>query len=87
LQFAAVPEIAVAVETVLREVGRRKRICHEAYPFSEEASGVRYSTTPFGAPYLFMLCISMSETYRSERRQRETDELFDELVLDALTGR
>jgi hypothetical protein len=31
-----------------------------------------------------MLVISTSARYRTERRQRETDQLFDELVLDAL---
>ena len=77
-------ELDIAVETVLREINRRKRLCQQAYPFSEESSGVRYSVGKAGVPYLFMLCISASETYRAEKRQKETDELFDELVLDAL---
>src|SRR5262245_9207039 len=79
-------ELDIAVETVLRVINRRKRVCQKTYPFSEEASGIRYSTTAAGVPYLFMLCISASETYRAEKRQKETDELFDQLVLDALKG-
>jgi len=74
----------VCVEILLREIGRRRRHCGSAYPFNEEGSGVKYTQSAVGTPYVFMLCISVSKPYRDEHRQSDTDELFDSLVLDAL---
>ncbi|SRR6266581_2070092 len=74
----------VSVEMLLREIRRRHRHCAHGYPFEEQTSGVRYKQSKTGVPYLFMLCMSVSRPYRNERRQSDTEELFDLLVLDAL---
>ena len=74
----------IVVEVLLREIGRRRRYCASAYPFEQEDSGVKYTQSKEGTPYLFMLCISVSRPYRDEHRQSDTDQLFDSLVLDAL---
>lgn len=74
----------VTVDVVLQEVARRQRLCRTSYPFAEDGSKVVYTSSGAALPYLFMLAISTSRPYRAESRQKETDELFDVLVLDAL---
>ena len=74
----------IAVDILLREISRRKRHCLATYPFELDGTGVRYVPSNTCVPYLFMLCISVSRKYREEHRQIDTDEFFDELVLDAL---
>jgi hypothetical protein len=74
----------IAIEIALDEVARRSRICGDAYPFSQAQSGIRFEPTLKATAYLFMLCISVSKSYRIEKRQKETDRLFDSLVVDAL---
>lgn len=80
----AADEPEMMVETILKEVARRKRCCPTTYPFSEDGSGIRYEVGVAAVPYVFMLAISTSQPYRDERRHAETDGLFDHLVLDAL---
>jgi hypothetical protein len=50
----------------------------------EENSGIRYVQSAAGAGYVFMLCLSASKPYREQSRYKETDELFDYVILDAL---
>jgi hypothetical protein len=76
----------IAVETVIREITRRQRLCGAGYPFGEESLGIKYTKGSEGTAYAFMLCISASKPYRAESRYKETDELFDSLVLDAIKG-
>lgn len=76
----------VAVDVLLQEIARRQRNCQSAYPFMDDGSGVRLKKTATAIPYLFMLCISTSKPYRDEHRYSDTDELFDSLVLQALTN-
>jgi hypothetical protein len=73
-----------SVEAVLAEVGRRKFLCSDAYPFSQDYAGVNFKKGMAGSAYLFMLCLSVSKAFRTQARFKETDELFDLLVLDAL---
>ncbi len=74
----------VPVEILLGEVARRSRHAQRLYPFWTDGSGVRYTRSLAATPYLFMLCLSVSKPYRDEHRYKDTDELFDSLVLDAL---
>lgn len=74
----------VSVEILLREIARRRRHCPITYPFEEHDSGIKYTQSKTGTPYIFMLCMSVSKRYRDEHRQKDTDQLFDSLVLDAL---
>ncbi len=74
----------IAVEILLREVARRSRQAERLYPFRTDGEGVRYGRSHAATPYLFMLCLSVSKPYRDEHRYKDTDELFDSLVLDAL---
>lgn len=74
----------VPLEILLGEVARRSRQAERLYPFRTDGSGVRYSRSLVATPYLFMLCLSVSKPYRDEHRYKDTDELFDSLVLDAL---
>src|SRR5258706_4487534 len=74
----------VAVDILLQEVARRRRACQTAYPFEEDGTGVRFQKSPAATPYLFMLCISVSKPYRDEHRYKDTDELFDTVVAEAL---
>jgi hypothetical protein len=73
-----------AVERVLAEVKRRRFLCSFAYPFDQDFSGMKLVGEAASSPYLFLLCISVSESFRSKARYKEIDELFDLLVLDAL---
>jgi len=84
--FAIEDEVEITVDVLLREISRRQRLCPAAYPFADHGTGVRYVQSPNAVPYLFLLSISVSKRYREEARYRDTDELFDYLVLDALTG-
>lgn len=74
----------VTVDVVLQEIGRRQKLCRTAYPFTEDGSNVYFTSSGAALPYLFMLAIATSRPFRAESRQKETDELFDYLVLDAL---
>jgi hypothetical protein len=74
----------VTVDVLLQEVERRRRACPDGYPFAHAPSGIAYTASNAALPYLFMLAISVSRPYREEHRQRDTDEFFDHLVLDAL---
>jgi hypothetical protein len=74
----------VTVDLLLQEVARRQRACPSTYPFADTGSGLTLTRSSESVPYLFMLAISVSKPYRAEHRQKDTDELFDELVLDAL---
>jgi hypothetical protein len=74
----------VTVDIVLQEIGRRQKVCRATYPFEEDGSRVVYTRSSAALPYLFMLAIATSRPYRDEHRQKDTDELFDTLVLDAL---
>jgi hypothetical protein len=77
-------ELDVALEFVLREVGRRRALAREAYPFEEVGGGIELRNADGALPYVFMLCASASPLVRRERRYAEIDGLFDSLVLDAL---
>ena len=72
------------MERVLAEVRRRRFLCSEGYPFEQDFSGMKLLHEPEASAYLFLLCISISESFRTGSRFKETDELFDVLVLDAL---
>jgi hypothetical protein len=80
----AASDADIAIDVLLNEIARRQRACPDGYPFAEHENGVRYSQSEAGVPYVFLLTISTSVRYRKEHRQRDTDELFDLLVLDAL---
>jgi len=74
----------IAIDVLLNEIARRQRACPDGYPFAEHQNGVRYSPSEAGLPYVFLLIVSTSVRYRTQHRQQDTDELFDQLVLDAL---
>ena len=74
----------VAVDMVLGEIDRRSTICGKQYPYSQDAGGIRFEASKRSMPYLFMLCLCTSGTYRSEHRYNDTDVLFDSLVGDSV---
>jgi len=77
-------EADLAVDTIMKEVARRRRCCPTGYPFAHDESGIRYATAAQAMPYVFMLAVSTSRPYRDKRRYAETDALFDDMVLAAL---
>lgn len=78
----------IALEEVLLEVQRRKRVGGEGYPFSVEdiSGGVRLYVTRRQVPYVFLLLVSTSPAMRKESRHREIDEMFDLVVAEAIKG-
>jgi len=74
----------ITIDILLQEIARRQRACPTVYPFAEVGGGITFTSSQQAIPYLFMLAISVSRPYRSEHRFKDTDELFDDLVLDAL---
>lgn len=74
------------VEILLSEVSRRARIAPAAYPFRETRIGLSRNEGVDHAPYEFLLWLSVSPHFREQRRFPEVDELFDDLVAQALSA-
>lgn len=74
------------VEILLSEVSRRARIAPAAYPFRETRIGLSRKEGVDRAPYEFLLWLAVSTHFREQRRFPEIDELFDNLVAQALSA-
>ena len=75
----------IAVELLCQEVGRLLDfLAGEFYPFCESELSIDLGRVDSIGLYAFLLCLSSSESFRTERRWDETDELFDTVVAQAL---
>lgn len=83
--FTEPDEVEVQVELLLSEVGRRRSTAEHTYPFAWTAVGLSRVCDMDETPYEFLLWLSISPNYRRENRYSEIDELFDNLVRQALT--
>lgn len=79
-------ELDIYIEMAFSEMERRSEIAGGLYPFYRENTGWKYSGIDGSIPYIFLLCISVSEDFRSARRQNDVEGMLDYLVLDALKG-
>jgi hypothetical protein len=77
-------ELEVSVALVFKEIAWRKRIGGSRYPFTTESLFVRQDPAADSEFYKFLLLIEVSPSLREEKRQREVDVLFDNVVVAAL---
>jgi hypothetical protein len=84
--FVEGDELDVHVDLLLAEITARASVAPHMYPFRETSTGVARDEQVGEAAYEFMLWLSVSPRYREERRFDETEQLFDHLVKQALTG-
>ena len=77
-------DLEIHIEILLSEVARREKSAAETYPFSWTDIGVSRLRTVDQTPYEFLLWLAVSPIYRQENRYPEIDELFDNLVKQAL---
>ena len=78
--------LQVAIELLFLELTRRQQVIGDHYPFVVQDAHVSLTVVDNSLPYIFMLCLCMSEPLRTEGRQSEVETLLDMLVLDALSG-
>lgn len=83
---ASAEEVELASNLVFKEVKRRRQICGNRYPFIVEEKSVLYDDAADGEFYKFLLLVVASPLLRNEKRHDEVDQLFDDLVLDAIRG-
>jgi hypothetical protein len=83
---ASAEEVELAGNLVFKEVKRRRHICGSRYPFVVEEKTVLYDGDADGEFYKFLLLVVVSPLLRNEKRHDEVDQLFDDLVLDAIKG-
>ena len=74
------------VDLLLSEVELRHNAAEATYPFSWSDVGISRSRDLDEAPYEFLLWLATSPVYRKQDRFEEIDELFDNLVKQALIG-
>ena len=74
----------IQTELILEEINQRKRIAQEQYPFQLGGSGFYIENQNESTAYIFLLLLSTSSPFRSEKRQNEVESLLDYIVLDAL---
>lgn len=85
LRGAGAADLNVDVDLLLGEVERRRRIAPDAYPFERTDRGIARVDGVPPTLYAFLLWLSAPfAPVRRESRYRETDEWFDELVLNVL---
>ena len=77
-------ELELQLDLLLSEVDRRRKRAEAAYPFACTEIGVSRIRTIEAAPYEFLLWLAVSPIYRQQDRYAEIDELFDNLVRQAL---
>ena len=83
---ASAEEVELASNLVFKEIRRRRQICGSRYPFVIEEKVVLYDDAADSEFYKFLLLLVVSPFLRNERRQLEVDELFDNVVVDAVKG-
>jgi hypothetical protein len=79
-------ELDVLVDLTFREVARRAQFAPRGYPFKPDVGGISLDSAIDALGYAFMLCLSVSQFLRAERRQQEVEVMFDSLVADALAA-
>ena len=72
------------LDLLLTEVDRRKAIAEATYPFTGTETGISRASVSDESPYEFLLWLAISPKFREERRIGEIDQLFDNLVKQAL---
>jgi hypothetical protein len=79
-------ELEIRLELIYQEMRRRRQVAGEIYPFVEYETGTGMKLTGLegSLPYVFLLCLSVSEPLRAEKRQQEVEYLFDLVVMEAL---
>ena len=77
-------ELEIQLEMLLSEVERRKKRAEASYPFAWTEIGLSRTRDVDETPYEFLLWLAMSPIYRQEDRYDEIEELFDNLVRQAL---
>lgn len=77
-------DLEVAIESVLLEVARRRRLCAGKYPFVECGTGLSIDRDCDALGYVFLLLLAASPAPRSSRRLGNIERSFDLLVLNAL---
>ena len=77
-------ELDIQLEMLLSEVERRKKRAEAAYPFAWTEIGLSRTREVNETPYEFLLWLAVSPIYRQQDRYDEIEELFDNLVKQAL---
>lgn len=77
-------DLDIQLEFLLAEVERRHRIAGNTYPFQKTIVGLEINVGSDRTLYEFLLWLSISPSYRQEKRFDEIDALFDRIVKQAL---
>lgn len=77
-------ELEIQLDMLLSEVDRRKKRAEAIYPFAWSESGLSRTRDVDEAPYEFLLWLAVSPHYRQQKAYGEIEELFDNLVKQAL---
>jgi hypothetical protein len=86
-QIGSTPqELEAPINLLFAEVGRRRRIAGQAYPFAIENTVIRLSVEADSEFYKFLLLISLDGPMRRDKRYKEIDEIFDKVVCEAAKG-
>ena len=72
------------VDLIPSEVNRRRKAANNAYPFEWQDGRLCRRTVSNGEVYEFVLLLAVSQAYREERRFKEIEVLFDNVVTQAV---
>src|SRR4051794_15218928 len=63
--------LEVALDDLWAELNRRRRAARGQYPYERAGGSVTLDTKVPGLPYVFLLCVSVSRSLRTNRRHQE----------------
>ena len=77
-------ELDLPVSFLFSEIGRRRRIAGCGYPLIIDGTVIKRDTESTSDFYVFLLLIAVDGPMRSASRYRDVDQLFDDVVREAM---
>lgn len=83
---ASPTELDFQVAMLFKEIGRRRSVAGNGYPLLIDNKAIKRDFAANEAFYLFLLLVSLDGPMRRERRFKEIDQIFDEVVSKAVAS-
>jgi hypothetical protein len=77
-------EVDLPVSLLFSEIGRRRRIAGKGYPLTVDNALIKLDPASTSHFYLFLLLVSLDGPMRRAKRYHEIEELFDNVVREAV---